>query len=81
VTAAQTSLGETTRPAGDKRLVCRYGVRFQNAEGKWAVATGDGGRQIAFREFDPALILAEGLVEEGTVRVAEVFTQRLYALD
>jgi hypothetical protein len=75
-----TSLGETARPEGDKRLVLRYGIRFQDPEGKWAIAKGGDNRQIVFRDFDPALTFAENLVRDKVAQIAEVFTQRLYVL-
>lgn len=78
--AKSTSVGETTRPEGDKRLVFRYGVRIQLPDGKWKIASNDEGKQIAFRDFDPAFFFAEELVKSEEAQVAEVFTQRLYAL-
>jgi hypothetical protein len=79
--AKSTSVGEKTRPKEDVRLVLRHGVRFQNPEGQWAIASSDEGKELAFRDFDPAFFYAEGLVKNGEARHAEVFTQRLYALD
>jgi hypothetical protein len=78
--AKSTSIGETTRPDGDKRFVFRYGVRVQSNDGTWKIASNDEGKQIAFRDFDPAFFFAEGLVKNGEAQVAEVFTQRLYVL-